>query len=69
MRKRFCDKCGKEIKGTEKRGKIRKKEIPILPWKVQITTRYWVGYRFEICNDCKRAILKSLTHKAESYDC
>ena len=69
MRKIICDKCGEEIKGIEKLGKIKKEKVLIRPWRVEITTKHWKGYVFELCNDCRKALVKSLKYKAETYDC
>ena len=71
----FCDKCGCVIEGTEnhnqneKLGKIIKKKIPILPWHVKMTTKYWKGYEFDLCPKCKKELLGSLIHSARAYDC
>jgi len=69
MKQNICNKCGKIIEGTEKRGKIKKETIPLYPWRVEITTKYWKGYEFELCSVCKGKLLKSLKHSAETYDC
>jgi hypothetical protein len=71
----YCDKCGGVIEGeenhnkNEKFGKLHKKMIPLLPWHVRITTEYWKGREFDLCDKCKKELLDSLKTPARTYDC
>jgi len=73
----YCNKCGCKIEGKENwnknegllKRKLLKKMIPLLPWHVRLTTKYWKGYEFDLCDKCKKELLASLKHPAVTYDC
>lgn len=75
MNQTVCNKCGIVIEGTEikkkniKKLRLQDEVIPCLPWEVRIETRYWIGAKFDLCENCKKELLNSLKVPAENHDC